>query len=212
MAYLRLIGSDEARWTLLLSHGAGASTASHFFSQFSARLSERGKEVGGIRIASFDFPYMQKTILTGRRHFPDPIAVLMKTYLEAIVSLNIEPTHLIIGGKSMGARVASMIAEESNVAALICLGYPFHPRGKPEKLRTAHLKNLSLPTLICQGIRDPLGSLEDTKRYHFSSTIQFEWLPDGNHDFVPRKRSGYTVDENLNRAVSAVAHFIHSLA
>ena len=212
MDYPRLIGSDGARWTLLLSHGAGASTASHFFSEFSARLREGGKKVGGIRIASFDFPYMRKTILTGRRNFPDPIAVLTKTYLEAIVSLNIEPTHLIIGGKSMGARVASIIAEESNVAALVCLGYPFHPRGKPEKLRTAHLENLSLPTLICQGTRDPLGSLEDTKHYHLSSTIQFEWLPDGNHDFVPRKRSGYTLDENLNKAVSAVIHFIHSLA
>jgi predicted alpha/beta-hydrolase family hydrolase len=207
-----MIGPERARWTLLLSHGAGASTSSHFFSEFSTRLIERGKEIGGIRIASFDFPYMQKTILTGRRHLPDPIVILMKAYLEAIVSLNVEPDHLIIGGKSMGARVASMIAEESNVAALVCLGYPFHPRGKPEKLRTAHLEDLSLPTLICQGTRDALGSLEDTKGYHLSSAIQFSWLPDGDHDFVPRKRSGYTLNENLNTAVSSVVNFTCSLA
>ena len=212
MDYPRLIGPDSSRWTLLLSHGAGVSTASDFFSEFSARIIEKGKETEGIRIAIFDFPYIEKTLLTGKRHFPDSIDLLIKSYLKAIDYLSIEPDRLIIGGKSMGARVASMIAEESNVAALVCLGYPFHPRGQSQKLRIAHLERLSLPTLICQGTRDPLGSFEDAKHYNLSSAIQFVWLPDGDHDFVPRKRSGHTLDENLNIMVSAVAHFAHSLA
>ena len=212
MDYPRLIGPDSSRWTLLLSHGAGASTASYFFSEFSDRLIKKGKETEGIRIALFDFPYMNKALLTGKRHFPDPMDFLMKSYHEAIDYLNIDPDRLIIGGKSMGARVASMIAEESNITALVCLGYPFHPRGQSHKLRTEHLELLSLPTLICQGTRDPFGSFVDTKHYNLSSVIQFEWLPDGDHDFVPRKRSGHTLDENLNSMVSAVANFAHSLS
>lgn len=206
-----LDGPAGARWTLMLSHGAGASTASAFFSELSPRLLARGVEIGGLRLALFDFPYMARPSPTGGRRPPDRMPVLQKAYLEAIAALGNEASRLVIGGKSMGGRVASMIADDARVAGLVCLGYPFHPRGRPERVRTAHLERLVTPTLICQGTRDPLGNLEDVESYELSDSIRVEWLPDGDHDLVPRKRSGHTRAANWDAAASAIVRFIATL-
>lgn len=206
-----MAGPVDARWTLLLSHGAGASTASSFFAEFSGRFIELGHEIGGLRVALFDFPYMQQRIVTGNRRPPDRMPILECAYHDAIAALACAPDRVVVGGKSMGGRVASLIADDAQVAGLVCLGYPFHPRGQPEKLRTAHLEKLSTPTLICQGTRDPLGSVEDVKGYRLSSSIRLEWLPDGDHDLVPRKRSGYTRAENWDTVAAAIIRFIGSL-
>ena len=207
----KLDGPADARWTLLLSHGAGASTASSFFDEFCGYLLKKGSEIGGLRVARFDFPYMEKWAITGRRHPPDRMPMLQQAYREAVRALDIQREHLVIGGKSMGGRVASLIADDLKVAGLICLGYPFHPRGQPEKLRTTHLERLSLPALICQGKRDPLGSMEDVQGYHLSPMIGFEWLPDGDHDLVPRKRSGHTRAGNYDTAETAIIRFVGDL-
>ena len=111
----------------------------------------------------------------------------------------------------MGGRVASLIADDAGVAALVCLGYPFHPPGQPTKLRTSHLENLATPALICQGTRDPFGNREDVEHYDLASSIELEWLPDGDHNLVPRKRSGHTRDENWSAATTAIVRFIESL-
>jgi hypothetical protein len=108
---------------------------------------------------------------------------------------------LFIGGKSMGGRVASLIADDVNaqgrVRGLVCLGYPFHPPGKPDVLRTAHLQCLACPALIVQGERDPFGTRDEVATYTLSNAITLEWLPDANHDFKPRAKSGVTHDENF---------------
>ncbi len=93
----------------------------------------------------------------------------------------------LIGGKSFGGRVASMVADALGVPGLVCLGYPFHPPEKPEQLRTAHLEHLGTPALICQGTRDPFGTVEQVAGYDLSPTIELHWLDDGDHDFRPRK-------------------------
>ena len=204
-------GPVNARWTLLLTHGAGASTASNFFTAFSERLLERGVEIGGLRLGLFDFPYMKRRALTGKMYFPDKMPVLQRSYLDAIDASGSEANRLVIGGKSMGGRVASLIADDAEVAALVCLGYPFHPRGRPEKLRTDHLEQFKKPALICQGTRDPQGGVEEVKGYNLSSSIQLKWLSDGDHDLVPRKRSGHTRAENWDAAAAAVIQFIRSL-
>jgi len=87
--------------------------------------------------------------------------------------------NLVIGGKTMGGRIASMVADEAGVAGLICLGYPFHPVGKPERLRVEHLRGLKTPALIVQGDRDPFGSKSDVGAYGLSEAVQVHWLPDG---------------------------------
>ncbi len=112
----------------------------------------------------------------------------------------------------MGGRVASMVAEalsaEGKIAGLVCLGYPFHPPGAPDKLRTAHLETLSVPTLICQGTRDPFGAREEVKAYPLSKAIRIHWLEDGDHDFRPRKESGRTAKQNLIDAADAVSEWV----
>jgi predicted alpha/beta-hydrolase family hydrolase len=123
---------------------------------------------------------------------------------------------LIIGGKSMGGRVASMIADaafaEGRIAGLLCLGYPFHPVGKPEQLRTAHLAGLQTPALIVQGMRDPFGTPEEVAGYTLSPAIEILWLEDGDHDLKPRKSiSGFTAADHLRRMAERVAAWSRGL-
>ncbi len=105
-----------------------------------------------------------------------------------------------------------MVAEQSGVGGLVCLGYPFHPPGKPQQLRTAHLASLAVPTLICQGERDTFGSRTEVEDYELSQSIQLHWLADGDHSFKPRKRSGHTEADNLAAASQMIVDFIRRLA
>lgn len=116
----------------------------------------------------------------------------------------------------MGGRVASMIADElfdaRRIAGLLCVGYPFHPIGKPEKLRTEHLKHLRTPTLICQGTRDQFGSKDEVSGYDLSPAIQVRWFEDGDHDLKPRKRvSGLTHADHITSMGLAVSAWVDGL-
>jgi predicted alpha/beta-hydrolase family hydrolase len=111
----------------------------------------------------------------------------------------------------MGGRIASMIADEVGARGLACVGYPFHPPGKPEQLRTAHLAALRTPTLILQGTRDPFGTPDEVAGYALSPAIRVQWIEDGDHSLVPRKASGRTRAGNLQTAVEAIAAFVTSL-
>ena len=164
----------------------------------------------GIRVARFEFPYMRASRIEGKRRLPNSAALLMKHWQEVIVSLKAEK-KLIIGGKSLGGRIASLVADEARVAGLVCLGYPFHPPGRPDKLRTEHLKTLVTPTLILQGDRDAFGDQSEIGNYNLSNSIRVDWLTDGDHSFKPRKKSGCTESENLTRAVHLISEFVGQL-
>nr|WP_295461875.1 alpha/beta family hydrolase [Mesorhizobium sp.] len=198
-------GPAAAKATLLLAHGAGAPMDSDWMNNVSARIAGHG-----IRVARFEFGYMAARRI-GNRPPPSPANKLIGEYIGAIGS--VEPSsRLFIGGKSLGGRMASMIADkqfkDGAIAGLVCLGYPFHPPGQPAKLRTDHLEKLSCPTLICQGERDPFGTREEVVAYPLSPKITIEWLTDGDHDLKPRKASGATFDANLDIAAKAVADFM----
>ena len=167
----------------------------------------RGLAEHGIRVVRFEFPYMAARRKGGKRGAPDREPVLLDTWREAVASQG-DPQSIAIGGKSMGGRMASMVADELQIAALVCFGYPFHPPGQPAKTRTAHLKALKTPALILQGERDPFGTRDDVKGYDLSKGIRIEWLPDGDHSFKPRASSGVTEAENLAHAVSSAAKFV----
>lgn len=186
---------------LVLAHGAGAPMDSPFLERITAGLVERK-----IRVVRFELPYMAAR-REGRRPGPDRQPVLVDCWRAVIDELG-DPGSLVIGGKSLGGRIASMIADEAGVRGVVCLGYPFHPPGKPERVRTAHLETLSTPTLIVQGTRDPLGSRDDVAGYRLSRKIRIVWLEDGDHSFKPRKKSGRTGEENLDEAIRAVASFV----
>ena len=196
-------GPDGGVPALVLAHGAGAGMDSPFMAQFAALVATKG-----IRVVRFEFPYMAAR-RTGSRRPPDREPVLRRTWLEVIEALG-GGTNVVIGGKSMGGRFASMVADEADVRGLVSLGYPFHPTGAPDNLRTAHLEALRTPSLFVQGERDPFGTRAEVQGYALSPAIQIEWLGDGDHSFKPRKASGHMYEEHLRTAAAAVVAFMRA--
>jgi predicted alpha/beta-hydrolase family hydrolase len=189
-------GPSNSSVTILLAHGAGAPMDSASMTAAADALASQG-----FRVARFEFGYMRARRTSGERKPPPKAETLNPEYGAAINEIG-NTERLIIGGKSMGGRVASMIADdlyaESKVAGLLCLGYPFHPPGKPDQLRTQHLKALKTPALICQGTRDEFGTREEVSGYQLSDSIEILWLEDGDHDLKPRKTiSGFSTADHL---------------
>jgi predicted alpha/beta-hydrolase family hydrolase len=195
-------GPADAPLTLVLAHGAGAPMNSAFLNVVA-----RGVAQGGVRVARFEFPYMRARRQGGRRGAPDPGPVLEVCWRAAIAHLG-GGKRLVIGGKSLGGRIASMVADSERVRGLVCLGYPFHPPGKPDRLRTKHLETLDTPALFVQGTRDTFGSREDVAGYRLSPSIQIAWIEDGDHSFKPRAASGRTEAQNLSEAIARVREFL----
>ncbi|MCY2989454.1 MAG: alpha/beta fold hydrolase [Planctomycetota bacterium] len=196
-----VVGPEQAPATIILAHGAGAGMDTDFMNAFAEGLADHD-----FRVVRFEFPYMAERRQTGKRRPPDREPVLRQTWLDVIAS--VEAKTLFIGGKSMGGRIASLIADEASVAGLICLGYPFHPTGKPDQLRVEHLQAIKTPTLILQGERDSFGNAGEVRGYELSSQIRLHWLPDGDHSFKPRVSSGHTQEENRRDAISVIASFV----
>lgn len=190
---------------LVLAHGAGAPMDSGFMTQMAGLLAR-----SGIHVVRFEFAYMHARRTDGKRRPPSRMPGLVEEFRQVLTQIRQGP--VFIGGKSMGGRVASMMAADEQtgdaIAGLVCLGYPFHPPGKPESLRTQHLPAIRCPTLIVQGERDPLGNVRDVAGYDLPAHIQLVWSPFGNHDLAPPKRSGLSVEENWQAAALAIAAFI----
>lgn len=188
----------------IFAHGAGADSQSHFMTEMAERIAALG-----IYLIRFDFPYMEKRREDGKKRPPDRGPKLIDDWQCVIADLN---RPCIIGGKSMGGRIASIVAMAEHQSELIkgcaCLGYPFHSAGKPEKQRTEHLMTINKPLLIVQGTRDAMGTSEDVANYGLDKEIIFAWLDDGNHDLKPRKVSGFTYEQHLQKTAEAVAMFV----
>lgn len=198
-------GPDDAPATVVLAHGAGAMMDTPFMNTMAAGLA-----AAGLRVVRFEFPYMAKRRADGKRRGPDRKPALLDSWRAVLTQLG-SAGRLIVGGKSMGGRIASELAateaEVFGIAGVACLGYPFHPAGKPDQLRTEHLRAFPLPLLIVQGERDALGARAEVEGYDLDQRIEIVWLPDGDHSFKPRKKSGHTEAENLAVAVAAVTQF-----
>jgi len=202
-----ITGPDDAAVTLALAHGAGAHMDSRFMETFANGLGEKG-----VRVVRFEFPYMVKRREDGKKRPPDRGPKLLECWREVIESLG-GPEKLFIGGKSMGGRMASMVAAElenegTPVQGVVCLGYPFHPPGKPTRLRTDHFHHLKTQTLIVQGARDTMGWYDEVAEYKLSNALQFHWAEDGDHDLKPRALSGRTMKQNHEEAIETVAAFL----
>jgi predicted alpha/beta-hydrolase family hydrolase len=193
-------GPRGATHTIVLAHGAGAPMDTDFMNFFAEGLAKHG-----LRVIRFEFLYMAARRKTGKGGPPDREPVLRQTWLRVIES--VKAKSVFVGGKSMGGRIASLVADEAGVAGLVCLGYPFHPTGKPEQLRVEHLKTIKTPTLIVQGERDPFGSRDEVAGYKLAKTVRVHWLPDGDHSFKPRKSSGRTEQRNWSEGVDTIAAF-----
>src|SRR5262245_39309389 len=150
-----------------------------FMNRAAAGLAARG-----FRVVRFEFPYMAKRREGGKRGAPDRPPVLLERWKDVVASLG-GGGSLVVGGKSLGGRIASMIADEVGARGLVCFGYPFHPPGDPSRLRTAHLENLATPALILQGSRDAFGNRDEVAAYRLSPAIRIHWLYGGEHSIKP---------------------------
>ncbi|MBA8878340.1 alpha/beta hydrolase family protein [Phyllobacterium myrsinacearum] len=202
-------GQGNAHYTILLAHGAGAPMDSASMTANAVALASVG-----FRVARFEFDYMAACRTSAGRKPPPRAETLIPEYLAAIEALD-ATGPLFIGGKSMGGRIASMIADNlhatGKVVGLLCLGYPFHPIGKPTQLRTAHLNDMKTPTLIVQGTRDLFGTREEVSAYRLSDAIEILWLEDGDHDMKPRKNvSGFSAADHLKTMADKAAAWAQS--
>jgi predicted alpha/beta-hydrolase family hydrolase len=202
-------GPDAAPATVLLAHGAGAPMDSPFMAAIAGGLAQ-----AGWRVVRFEFPYMARIRETGRRQGPDRMPVLQEAFRQQV---RLEKTEqpdrpLFIGGKSMGGRVASLLvdalAASDGVSGGLCLGYPFHPPGKPLQLRTEHLAALQTPTVILQGERDTFCRREEVETYNLSPLVQLRWITSGDHSFKPTRSSGLSEAENWATAVALGDRFL----
>ena len=185
-------GPKTAKHVFLFAHGAGSPMDHAWMSSVAKELGERG-----IRVVRFEFPYMAARRTGGKRGAPDRQPVLLDAWRRAIEEQG-GGAKVCIGGKSMGGRMASMVADEMGVRGLVCFGYPFHPPVKLEQLRTAHLEQLRTPTLILQGTRDPFGTREEVAAYRLSKAIRIEWIERGDH----------SLKGGMPQAVASAAMFI----
>ncbi|HHF3270430.1 TPA: alpha/beta fold hydrolase [Vibrio diabolicus] len=196
-----IVEGPESGPLFIFAHGAGAGMEHDFMAAVAKGLVEQG-----ICVVRFNFPYMIKRAEDGKKRPPDRAPKLLEAYEEVIAHFTSQP--IVIGGKSMGGRMSSLLAENELVAGIACLGFPFHPPGKPEKFKGDHLANIEKPTLILQGERDTFGKREEFDDFVLSSQVKVSFLPDGDHSFKPRKSSGHTEAGNIDLAVEQLAAFI----
>ncbi|MDQ8698966.1 alpha/beta family hydrolase [Hyphomicrobium sp. LHD-15] len=205
-------GPADSDTLLVLAPGAGAPMTSDWMNAVSDSLA-----AVGLRVARFDFAYMAARVETGSRKPPPKAEALVGEYETALdqIAGKERARRILIGGKSLGGRVASLAAaslfDRGRISGLACLSYPFHPPKQPASLRTAHLLALACPTLIVQGERDPFGVRSEVESYGLPPSITVHWAVDGNHDLSPRKASGATLAGNLDAAVQAITRFAKGL-
>ena len=199
---------DRAGITLLLGHGAGGNQLSQFMRMFAGGMADRGFEA-----MTFNFLYSERG-----RGAPDPKAKLESCYrsvIQAALGLKkLKANHLIIGGKSMGGRIASQVAaaDANKIGGLVFLGYPLHPPGKPEQMRDAHLKDIRAPMLFVQGSRDAFGTPDELraviKRDRLSATLNE--IEGGDHSFKVPKSAGLSQQEVYESMMDKTADWARS--
>lgn len=191
--------SSEQKGTVFLAHGAGAGMDSDFMGEVGRLL-----ESIGLKVIAFNFPYMERIKQEGKRRPPDPMPKLMDAF-RAVVQAHIkEGESFWLAGKSMGGRVASLLADELKPQGVFVFGYPFHPQGKPDTLRTEHLLEIETPIDIFQGTRDKLGAKEEVLTYNLPPQVRLHWCEDGDHDLKPRVRSGFTQQQHLQSVINVI--------
>lgn len=186
---------------LLIAHGAGAGQDSTFMHSLRRALAEKG-----VQTLAIEFTYMQRMRAEKRRRPPPKIECLIEemSHWCDMLSQPDLPT-LWLGGKSLGGRVASMLAARDGAAGLALCGYPFHPPGKPDKTRLAHWPEIGCPTLVMQGSRDPFGKREEIEGYDLPANVSVRFLEGGDHDWKPLRISGRNQADLIDEGAAAIA-------
>lgn len=202
----RAYGRDDAGALLVLAHGAGAPQTHPWMIRMAQAIA-----AAGLKVVTFDFLYSH----AGRR-VPDRAEVLEATWREVVDGVRAlglpSSRRLLVGGKSMGGRIATQVAAAhgfGTIEGLVLLGYPLHPPGKPEQLRSAHLPRVEAPMLFVQGARDAFGSAIEMTRLVDSLPAKHRLLliADGDHSLARPKRSGESREALFDRVAGEVARF-----
>src|SRR5918996_9449 len=198
-----LDGPEGSPALVVLAHGAGAGLDSDFMVAIGDELTARG-----LIVARFNFPYVER----GRRS-PDRAEVLEATFQDVIEHLDEARRRrkLVLGGKSLGGRIAShVVAGGADADGLVFLGYPLHPPGKPERIRDAHLRTISVPMLFVEGTRDPFCPLETLEevRSRLKAPTEVAVIEGGDHSLKVRASSGRTAPQAWAEAGDAVASWL----
>ncbi len=202
--------------TLVLAHGAGAPQGHPFMVEAGRALAARG-----LAVLTFNFPYMDE-----RRRVPDRPLVLERAWLQVIAYVaarSVLPRPCVIGGKSMGGRMASHVATEARrdagdleivPAGVVFLGYPLHPPNRPDQRRDAHLARLVCPALFVQGSRDVFGTPQELEPVLVSlgSRATLHVVEQGDHSLAVPKSSGRTKGEVLTQVWDVVAAWVRDRA
>ncbi len=198
---------DNAKALVIFAHGAGADKSHEFMETVSQGLNQQQ-----ISVLRFNFSYMDERIEKENRRPPDRMPKLLDCFENVLAELD-TPLPIFLAGKSMGGRVAATLAADKNIniQGVMCLGYPFHPQKKPEKLRLEPLQETNKPILILQGSRDALGSEEEIADYVISEQCQCIFFSDGDHNLKPRVKSGFTHSEHINSAINDMVKFIDKI-
>jgi predicted alpha/beta-hydrolase family hydrolase len=193
-----LLPDQPKKTSIILAHGAGKNMDSPFMSFF-----HEGFAKAGYPSLKFNFPYMQK----GKK-VPDPQPVLTLIYRKAIEMA--PSSDVVIGGKSMGGRIASYVADEKKVNGLVFLGYPLHPPGKPDQLRDQHLYSIRKPMLFVSGTRDPFATSEllTATLKKIGKYATFEPVEGGGHSFEVPKKSGFTTQQIWDDVLQKVLNWL----
>ncbi|MEH6443010.1 MAG: alpha/beta family hydrolase [Oceanospirillaceae bacterium] len=208
-----LVEGSACSGIVILAHGAGMPMDHPFMQQVTDQLVSIG-----LQVVRFEFPYMAQRRVTGRKLLPDKLPVLIASFKEAISKVksdvesqsNSKQIRVYLAGKSLGGRVATIMACTESVAGVFVYGYPFHPINKPDRLRVEHLQNIDTQIHIYQGERDKLGNADEVENYTLSSKVTVEWLADGDHDLKPRVRSGFTQQQHMKSVLSKIDYIINS--
>jgi uncharacterized protein len=203
---------DGAAPALILAHGAGADQTSSFMVRFTTSLAARGVDT-----VTFNFVYTEQ----GRR-MPDRNDKLENCYRAVIAAVrgrelpgDAGRRRLVIGGKSMGGRIASQIAAAGldGIAGLVFLGYPLHPPGRPDKLRSEHLGDIRAPMLFVQGSRDAFGTPDELRAALAGAKTAADLcvVDGGDHSFKVPKRSAMTQDQVCDFVLDEMVRWLHAL-
>ncbi len=200
----------RAATTVILGHGAGAPQTHPFMCLFAAGLAERGFDA-----LTFNFLYMEQ-----RRGAPDPKAKLEACYVAVIDAAQkqkkLKGNAVVVGGKSMGGRIASQVAAQAEmadkIAALVFLGYPLHPPGRLDKIRDAHLPDIKAPMLFIQGERDAFGSADELratiKQHRLNATLHI--VAGGDHSLKVPKSGGISQQQVYESALNEIAAWLQA--
>ncbi|MGM0767316.1 MAG: alpha/beta family hydrolase [Pseudomonadota bacterium] len=214
MAFYTTQGGETDGPVLILAHGAGAPADSPFMVDLAEQLGRQG-----ITTVRFEFPYMVKRRNDAKKRPPDRQPVLLEHFEKVLKEVSGELSAgrpVFIGGKSMGGRMASLLAAqarlEGSFRGVVCFGYPFHPPGKPDRWRTAHFGEFWCPVCVVQGTRDPFGKRDEVEsEVPTDPNLKLVWLEGGNHDLRPLARQPESPAAMLELAAGAAAAFIQSV-